>query len=73
MMYAAHIADAPEMYTSPSGSVSISTPPSTITPATARSSAAVFRRVRVNAAATAIGPMNSITTLLPRSMRSIAR
>ncbi|CAB4602945.1 unannotated protein [freshwater metagenome] len=33
----------------------------------------VLRRLRVNTAATAIGPMNSMTTLLPRSMRSMAR
>jgi hypothetical protein len=51
----------------------ISTPPSVTTPATANTRAAPLRPVRVVEAATAIGPMNSIATLLPRSMRSIAK
>ena len=52
---------------------SISTPPSTQTPATANTSASALRPVRVVAAATAIGPTNSIVTPFPRSIRSIAK
>ena len=51
---------------------SSSTPPSTATPATASTSAPALRRVWVNTAATTIGPMNSIATDLPRSVRAIA-
>jgi hypothetical protein len=42
------------------------------TPVAASSSASAFLVVRVIAAATAIGPMNSIATLLPRSVRDSA-
>ena len=57
----------------PRGSPPISTPDSVITPIAASTSAAELRIVRVNAAATPIGPMNSITTLLPNGSRSSAR
>ena len=72
-MYVAHIADAARMNTTPSALSPISTPPSVTTPATVSTSAAALREVRVIAAATAIGPRNSIATPLPRSMRSMAR
>jgi hypothetical protein len=70
---AAHIAEAMNTNSRPNGSASISTPDSTTTPTTASTSANVVRRVRVNAAATAMGPMNSMTTPLPRSMRAMAK
>ena len=50
-----------------------STPPSTATPSAASTRAPALRRVRVITAATVIGPMNSMATLLPRSVRSMAR
>ena len=61
------------MKSSPIALPSISPPPSTTTPAIANSRATALRTDRVATAATAIGPMNSIVTALPRSMRSIAR
>jgi sulfur-carrier protein adenylyltransferase/sulfurtransferase len=70
---AAHIADARKMNTSPSTLSSISPPPSTTTPPIANSNATALRIDRVATAATAMGPMNSIVTALPRSTRSIAR
>ena len=61
------------MNSSPSALPSISPLPSTTTPPTANSRATALRTDRVATAATVIGPMNSIVTALPRSMRSIAR
>ncbi|CAB4935339.1 unannotated protein [freshwater metagenome] len=72
-MYAAHIADEQKMKNRPIGSPPISTPERTATPDAAIANAIVFRRVRVSAAATAIGPMNSSTTLLPSGSRSMAK
>ena len=72
-MYTAHIVEASRMNSSPIALPSISPLPSTITPPTANNRATALRTDLVAAAATAIGPMNSIVTALPRSMRSIAR
>ena len=57
----------------PHGLPLISTPESVATPPAASTSAMELRALRVNAAATAIGPMNSITTLFPNGSRSSAR
>ncbi len=71
-MYAAHIAEAARSHRRPIVLSPISSPPSTSTPMAARPRAKALRAVRVIAAATMIGPMNSMATLVPRSVRASA-
>ena len=70
-MYIAHITDAIKIHKRPSGSLLSSTPPSAMTPSAANPSAQKLRTDFVRTAATTMGPMNSIVTLLPRGSRSI--